>query len=145
MEGEPCSYCKIMVPITWQAVIAFIRSEGGRRTNRVSMCSHCVLLGSSCLWLSIRYSCVSWVYFDVATSVATCFLTVVLVDSLLPSLSYSLLHRCRVSIVAVHWCLEMFTSCSFHACFAHLVPLTSFPITSFAVKIAVARGCTKRL
>lgn len=77
-------------------------------------------------------------YFDVATSVATCFLTVVLVDSLLPSLSYSLLHRCRVSIVAVHWCLEMFTSCSFHACFAHLVPLTSFPITSFAVKIAVA-------
>ena len=62
-------------------------AEGGRRTNRFSTCSQCVLLGSSCLWLSIKYSCISWLCFGVATSVATCFFMVVLVASLLHGLA----------------------------------------------------------
>ena len=69
------------------------KAEGGKRTNRFSRYSRCVLLGSSFLWLSIRYSCVSWVCFGVATFVATCVFMDVLVVSLLHGLICALLHE----------------------------------------------------
>src|SRR6266571_4417866 len=75
------------------ASYSFYGAEYGTRTNRFSLCSHCVWLGSSFLWLSIRYSCVSWVCFGVATFVATCVFMDVLVVSLLHGLICALLHE----------------------------------------------------
>src|SRR6266568_4868067 len=89
----------------------FIRyAEGGRRTNRVSTCSHGVWLGSSCLWVYIKYPCVFWLCFGVATSIATCFLMVVLVVSLLHGLVYALLYerivfKAHFQVVLMEECL----------------------------------------
>jgi len=74
-----------------------IKAEGGRRTNRVSLCFHCVLLGSSFLWLSVKHTRVLWLCFGVATCVATCLLMGALVASLLHGLAWASLHERIVS------------------------------------------------
>ena len=81
---------KIVGVAVWVAVQQ--GSIYGRRTNRVSLCSPCVWWGSSFSWLSITYSCVSWMCFGVATFLATCFFMVALVVSLLHGLAWALLH-----------------------------------------------------
>jgi hypothetical protein len=77
-------------------------SEGGKRTNMFSVCSHCVLLGSSFLWLCIKRACAFWLCLGVATFLATWFLMVVLFIVLLHVLAWALLHEHMVLNVASH-------------------------------------------
>ncbi len=79
-----------------------LSAEGGRRTNRFSPCSHCVLLGSFFLWLYFKQVCVSWLCFGVATFIATDFFMVVLVVSLLHGLAWVLLHVGQV-VFSAHY------------------------------------------
>jgi hypothetical protein len=51
--------------------------------NKFSTYSHCVLLDSSFLWLSIKHSCAFWLCLGIATFVATCVFMDVFVVSLL--------------------------------------------------------------
>jgi len=67
-------------------------AEGGRRTNRFSRCSQDVWVGSSCSWLCIKHAGISWLCFGVATWVATCFFTGMLIAALLHDLACALLH-----------------------------------------------------
>jgi hypothetical protein len=86
------SYCKFMVPITLTWLETLMGAEGGRRTNRFSAFSQCVLLGSSFLRLYIKHSCAFWLCFGAATFVATYYLMVVFIISLLHGNAFALLH-----------------------------------------------------
>jgi hypothetical protein len=68
-------------------------AEGGSRTNRFYKFSRCLLLSSSFLWLCIKYSCVCWLCFGVATFVASCYLKVEFIISLLHGIAWVLLHE----------------------------------------------------